>query len=340
MDGPRPEAHLSRSFLPDIAPMSWRAALPRLGIGETSDLPAAALAALLASAGERVAALGAYRELLLTSPDDVDALDALGALLGRLGRDDEELAIRERIAVIAVARMGLALEDRAAALAFELAIGGIGPLPAEMPAGYTAALFDAFAPRFDDCLRNDLRYRAPELLVAGLERALAAMDDAGPGALDICDVGCGTGLLGPLLRPLARRLDGVDRSPRMLDRARALDLYDDLVEADLTATLASRPGAYDVVTAADVLVYIGDLAPALAAAATALRSGGLAAFTVERTDEADYHLTATGRYEHAPAFVRGVAAAAGLTQVSAEEVVLRVEQARPVAGLVWVLRKG
>jgi predicted TPR repeat methyltransferase len=125
----------------------------------------------------------------------------------------------------------------------------------------------------------------------------------------------------------------------MLEKASALGLYDDLVEADLTATLASRPGTYDVVTAADVLVYIGDLAPALEAAATALRFGGLAAFTVERTDEAGYHLTTTGRYEHAPAFVRDVAAAAGLTEVSADEVVLRVEQARPVAGLVWVLRK-
>lgn len=319
--------------------MSWRAALPRIGIRETSELSAAALAALLVSVGERVAALEAYRELLLASPDDVDALGALGSLLGRLGRDEEGLAIRKRIAVIAVARMGLALEDRSAALAFELAIAGIGPVPAEMPAGYTAALFDAYAPRFDDCLRNDLRYRAPELLVAALRRALAAMDDAGPGTLAICDVGCGTGLLGPLLRPLAQRLDGVDCSPRMLEKASALDLYDDLVEADLTVALASRPGAYDVVTAADVLVYIGDLAPALGAAATALRVGGLAAFTVERTHEAGYHLTSTGRYEHAPAFVRDAALAAGLTEVSADEVVLRVEQGQPVAGLVWVLRK-
>jgi predicted TPR repeat methyltransferase len=206
-----------------------------------------------------------------------------------------------------------------------------------MPAGYTAALFDAYASRFDARLRDDLRYRAPEHLVAGLRRALLAGE--GPGALDICDVGCGTGLLGPLLRPLARRLDGVDRSPRMLERAGALHLYDDLVEADLAAILASRPGAYDVVTAADVFVYIGDLAPALVAAATALRCDGLAAFTVEQSDEAGYRLTATGRYEHAPAFVRASAAAAGLTEVSVDEVTLRREQGQPVVGLVWVLRR-
>jgi predicted TPR repeat methyltransferase len=317
--------------------MSWRAALPRVGISETSGLPAADLAAALAGAGERVAALEAYRELLLASPDDMDALGAIGAVLDRLGRDEEGTAIRRRIAVIAVDRMGLAPADRGAALAFELAIDGLGPVPAEMPAGYTSALFDAYASGFDARLRGDLLYRAPELLLTGLTRALGA--GGGPRALDICDVGCGTGLLGPLLRPLARRLDGVDRSPRMLERARALRLYDDLAEGDLTAILASRPGAYDVVTAADVLVYIGDLAPALAAAATALRPGGLAAFTVEQSAGAGYRLTTTGRYEHAPAFVREAAAASGLGEVSADEVILRVEQGRPVAGRVWVLRR-
>jgi predicted TPR repeat methyltransferase len=320
--------------------LTWRAALPRLGISESSLLPLADLARTLTSGGERIAALGAYRELLLASPDDEGALRALGAVLDRLGRDEDSAAVRTRLAVLAVDRLRLAPADRSAALAFELALAGLGPTPAEMPAAYTAALFDAYAPHFDARLRGDLLYRAPELLLAGLLRALGTRRDPGP--LDVCDVGCGTGLLGPLLRPLARRLDGVDRSPLMLARAGALLLYDDLAAADLTATLASRPAAYDVVTAADVFVYIGDLAPALAATALALRCGGLAAFTVELAAEtagAGYHLTATGRYEHAPAFVRAAAAAAGLTEVSADPGILRSEQGQPVLGMVWVLRK-
>ena len=67
--------------------MSWRDALPRLGIFATSDRPAAGLAAALAAGGERVAALEAYRELLLATPDDLSLLNALSLLLGRLGRD-------------------------------------------------------------------------------------------------------------------------------------------------------------------------------------------------------------------------------------------------------------
>jgi predicted TPR repeat methyltransferase len=319
--------------------MSWRAALPRVGLPEASELPALVLAQSLASAGERVAALEAYRELLRITPDDLGALEALAAVLGRLGRDAEGLAIHERIAVIVVARMGLALEDRGAALVFERAVAGLGPAPAEMPGGYTAALFDAYAPAFEARLRGVLRYRAPEQIHAALVTALGARAP-GAGVLDVCDVGCGTGLLGSLLRPLARRLDGIDRSAGMLERAKDLGVYDDLAAADLATALTGRPAAYDVITAADVFVYIGDIAPALVAMAGALRPGGLAAFSVERTEEVGYQLQGSGRYQHAPAFVREAAAAAGMGEVSVGEVVLRVEQAQPVAGQVWVWRTG
>lgn len=312
----------------------WRAVLPRVRVSETSDLPIATLAAHLAASGERVAALDAYREALLASPQDLPALLALAALLGRLGRDDEEIAVRTRIAVIAVAHMNLAPEHRAAAVAFELATAGIGAPPAQMPSAYTAALFDAHAAGFDRTLRDDLAYRAPELLHACAARALG-----GATGLDVCDLGCGTGLLGPLLRPWARRLDGVDRSPRMLDEAGKLGLYDALILGDLTAALAERPGAYDLVTAADVLVYVGDLAPVLQAAASALRPGGLFAFTVEHADGEGLRLTASGRYQHAPPHVRACAAGAELTEVSADAVILRHEQGRPVEGRAWVLRR-
>ncbi len=70
--------------------MSWRDALPRLGIFATSDRPPASLAAALAAGGERVAALEAYRELLRETPDDLALLGALSLLLGRLGRDEED----------------------------------------------------------------------------------------------------------------------------------------------------------------------------------------------------------------------------------------------------------
>jgi predicted TPR repeat methyltransferase len=321
-----------RAAEPSI-PAHWRDALPRLGIFETSDRPAKSLAEALAAGGERVAAMEAYRELLLAAPDDLALLGALSLVLGRLGRDDEDAAIRGRIAVITVDAMGLAVAERAPAIAFELAINGLGPAPSRMPAGYVTGHFDAFAPAFDETLRSVLRYRAPELVFAALSSARGDRT-----SLDVCDVGCGTGLLAPLLRPLARRLDGVDLSARMLDRARELSLYDELIEAELVATLALRADRYDVIAAADVLIYLGDLGPMLAATAGALRVGGLAVFSVEHTDDPDYRL-ADGRYQHSPALVRAAAHAAGLGEVSMTEGALRSEQGRPVAGRVWAFSR-
>lgn len=322
--------------------MSFRDALPRLGLRESSDLPISILAGRLAASGELCAALEAYREILDAAPDDQMSLLALAMLLGRLGRDDEEIATRKRLAVLVVEQMGIHAEGKDAAVRFELATSGIGPTPSEMPSAYTVALFDSYAAHFNKNLRDDLGYHAPEYLHHALSLAMGPQKD---GSIDIFDIGCGTGLLGPLLRTSARRLDGVDCSPRMLDQAAAAGFYDDLAEADLTDALTQRPGRYDVVTAADVFVYIGDLAPAFAALSLALRRNGWFAFTVEEADasmcEGDegYALGSSGRYVHTPAFVRAAAAAAGLLEVSVNAVTLRREQSRAVKGLVWVWRR-
>ena len=100
-------------------------------------------------------------------------------------------------------------------------------------------------------------------------------------SLDVLDAGCGTGLCGPLVAPYARRLVGVDLSEGMLARARARNVYDELVRRELTAYLHDCTGAFDVIVSADTLVYFGPLEEVLAAAGNALRAGGVLIFTVE-----------------------------------------------------------
>jgi predicted TPR repeat methyltransferase len=314
---------------------TWRRALPRIGLSETSELPLRHVAALLASAGERVAAVELYREIVDTAPDDVDALERLAAVLARLGRYDDELAVRRRLADILVDRLGIGPEDREAVIAFELASHGFAEVPPAPPAAFVAACFDVYASKFDHQLRTALRYLGPEQVMAQLTRALGA----GDATLDICDAGCGTGLLGPHLRPHARHLDGIDVSPGMLEKAHARGVYDALVAADLVEALRERPGAYDVITAADVFVYLGDLGTAFTAIAGALRPGGLFVFTVERAEGEGYVLNLAARYAHSAAYVRGAASAAGLVEIAVEDEVLRRERATPVYSLTCTFRK-
>lgn len=319
------------SFAP--AP-SWRRALPRLGLDEGSPLPVATLAARLAAAGERGAAADAYRELLAETPDDLDALERLAAIVKRLGRTEEEIALHRRIAAVTCAQLGVPAEERDAVIAFELAAIGVQEAPGTAPGSYVAASFDAMAGYFDRRLRDSLRYRGPEQIIERLARA----HGSGAGALHVCDAGCGTGLLGPLLRPYARALTGVDLSAKMLDKARERGVYDALVTADLVAHLAARPASYDVITAADVFVYIGDVAPVFAAAARALRPRGLFLFTAELDEGDGYTLTLVGRYAHSMAYLRAAAGAAGLEVISIEEEAsLRTERCKPVRAVIGVL---
>ena len=134
-------------------------------------------------------------------------------------------------------------------------------------------------------------------------------------SLDVLDAGCGTGLCGPLVAPYARRLVGVDLSEAMLARARARNVYDELVKRELTAYLRDSPGSFDVIVSADTLVYFGPLEEVAAAAANALRPGGVLVFTVEElsgaASDAGYSLSPNGRYRHSPALRRARAGGCG-----------------------------
>jgi predicted TPR repeat methyltransferase len=168
----------------------------------------------------------------------------------------------------------------------------------------------------------------------------AALADAGAppsAALDVLDAGCGTGLCGPLLKPYARRLVGVDLSSRMLSLAEQKAVYDEVRQAELTAYLASHPASFDVVVSADTLVYFGALEEVAAAAAAALRPGGLLIFTVEAaTGEgppAGHELRYHGRYVHARRYLEATLGRAGFrTDIAQAE--LRMEAGLPVAGFV------
>jgi predicted TPR repeat methyltransferase len=205
-------------------------------------------------------------------------------------------------------------------------------VPARASDGFVEKTFDSFARSFDSKLAK-LQYRAPAL-VAG---ALALTGVSPSKALDVLDAGCGTGLCGPLVQPYARRLVGVDLSAKMLDQARARNVYDELVKGELTAFLRGARAAYDIIVSADTLCYFGPLDEVAAAVADALRPGGRFVFTVEELvggeSDAGYLLSLHGRYAHARQYVERVLAEANLrSEIEVAE--LRLEAGDPVAGLV------
>lgn len=203
-------------------------------------------------------------------------------------------------------------------------------------AEYVCALFDGYAPQFNVSLAK-LKYCGPQLVLDALQQ----VSTAPAVGWDILDVGCGTGLVGSCLKPLARRLVGVDLSARMLDIARNRELYDELIESDMIDYLRRHSQRFDVLTAADVLTYVGDLGEFFHCATQALQPRGLVVVVVEALNgEGTFRLNFTGRFSHNPQYLRRVMENAGLQVTHLSEAAMRCEGNRPVPTLVAVGTKG
>lgn len=209
-------------------------------------------------------------------------------------------------------------------------------IPERASDDYVRHTFDSFAGSFDQALAR-LEYRAPQLVANAVGTVALGQD-----GLAILDAGCGTGLCGPLLRPYAGRLVGVDLSPKMLAKAAGRQVYEELAEAELVDYMERNPAVFDLIVSADTLVYFGELRPFANAAHQALRIGGHLVFTLEKElSEAGYKLNPHGRYSHSPAYVEAVLSAAGLGICTLDEAALRNEAGKPVLGMViTAMRRG
>jgi predicted TPR repeat methyltransferase len=201
------------------------------------------------------------------------------------------------------------------------------------PQGFVVEHFDSIAETFDEHLVKDLGYDIPGKIAA----AVRAVTPAGR-LYDTLDAGCGTGLCGPLLRPLSRALMGVDLSPRMIDQAARRGMYDQLAVGELAMFLQRFSARFDLVVAADVLIYFGDLAPIFAAAAAAMRPGGLFAASTESGPETGYRLRPSGRFAHAPSYVRGLAAEC-FTEEYYADTTIRMEANQRLPGNIFLFRR-
>ena len=315
------------------------------------------LGVVLRAKGTLVEAEAAYRAAIRIDPEHSDAYNNLGVLLHSLKRSHEAAVCFSKVItlrpkdpearrLLALAYCTIGEVDKAVEI-FEgwlkeepdnpiarhmLAACSGRDVPSRASDAFIERTFDSFAASFDSKLAK-LAYRAPALVAA----MLADSDVEASKDRDVLDAGCGTGLCGPLIVPYARRLVGVDLSDNMIARARARNVYDELIKHELTAYLRDSTGMFDVIVSADTLVYFGPLEEVIAASANALRPGGRLIFSVEELNgaghETGYSISPTGRYRHMREYIERVLANANLRShiVPAE---LRLEAGDPVPGLV------
>lgn len=276
-------------------------------------------------------AMHAYRRALALDPDCENARHYLAVILEALGRPEEALEVW---------RDWLVHSPNHPVPRHMLAAASGAQAPERAGDDFVRVVFNGFAERFERHLEG-LEYRAPQYVAA----AVAAEYPSPQPTLSVLDAGCGTGWCGPMLRPFAAQLAGVDLSPGMLEKARVGRGYDTLVEAELTDFMNRHPMAYDLIVSADTLCYFGNLTPVFHAAHQALRPGGCLIFTLESWEEsgaaaAGYKLHSRGRYCHRKDYVETRLVQAGLRVRAIAQATLRLEGGLSVVGWVVTARKG
>jgi predicted TPR repeat methyltransferase len=279
---------------------------------------------LLARAARTAEAQALLAPLLEAEPADAAAWSLHGRLLRDEGRDEAAAAAFQR-AIYAGA-------DGVTNRWFLAALRGDADAPEVAPAGYVQALFDDYAEDFEPHLLSTLRYRG-HLAVA--EAAAAQRPHAR--WRSVLDLGCGTGLVGAVLRAQADAIAGVDLSQTMVERARRRGVYDQVEQADVVAHLQATPARPDLVVAADVFIYIGALEAVFAGVRRVLEPGGCFVFSVEEGQGDGFTLRPSLRYAHGEGYLRRLAAAHGFAVHSLARLPLREEQRVPVAGMVLAL---
>lgn len=199
---------------------------------------------------------------------------------------------------------------------------------------YLQAVFDEFADDFENVL-DGLSYKVPQLISEELSKVYGVAKKT---KLQILDAGCGTGLCGLTLKQYAGfwGLHGVDISSKMLEHAAEKKVYDKLINQDLEKYLSSIKNKYDLIVAADVFTYFGDLSKIISGCATALHKKGRIIFSVTKNDidESNYILHPSGRFIHTKSYIEKELSENGFSIAEIKENVLRLEGEKEVIGFL------
>lgn len=316
------------------------------------------LGVVLYRTGRSEEAAAAFRRVRALDPGNLDAAQNLAAALVDLGRHGEARPVFEEIlardpgaelawaglanihaargetaAMIAALDRALAINPANAATR-HLLRAARGETPDRPDAAYVEGFFDDYAGRFETHLVDRLAYDAPRRLVD-------LVAEVRPSARRVLDLGCGTGLVGAELQARFRPelLVGVDLSGRMVAAASSRGIYSAVTKAEIADFLRRTEQHFDLMTAADVFIYVGALDEVFAAAASRLELAGVLAFTVEPLAGDGFSLRTSGRYAHGRDYILGLGARHGLACVAERAASLRRGAGGEEAGLYLALQR-
>lgn len=231
-------------------------------------------------------------------------------------------------------------EDHGGA-AVRIASMGRGETPPKASDAYVETLFDQQAEAFENILVDQLGYAVPIVVRQRLQTL-----ELGP-FKRMLDLGCGTGLTGEALRDMVTDITGMDLSENMVEIAHEKDIYETLYVAEVEDFLEDNDDeAFDLITATDVLPYLGALEPIFFGAAENMVEGGLFVFSSETLPSETmagrpYMVGPHQRFAHSETYIRERLAATGFDIVEVTDINVRMQDGHPTPGhLVIAKYKG
>ncbi len=307
---------------------------------------------------EHGAAIEYYKKLLALTPDHIDALFNLAGCYRDLLDDETAIKFYEKIltlkedfapainnAAYCCQRAGKnhkALSyyrqivklrpDNEAAQHMIAALEGT--TVNTTPEAYVRETFDDYAAHYETSLVDQLDYSVPEKLRAAIQ---SHPELASHFTLAI-DLGCGTGLSGAAFGDCVAEFHGIDLSEKMLEIAATKNIYKKLVQTGIREYFSGTQHHYDLIIAADVFGYIGELEETFTEIRQKTLSEAVFCFSTERSDRAQFTLGATGRFAHHPNYIDQLARATGWAVLAKTATKLRKEKGEWIKGDLWILR--
>ncbi len=265
-----------------------------------------------------------FKTIITIEENHFAALNNLAAIHIRLG---------ERLDAIKFLEHAVMANPKDEASQFMLnALTGRESLP-RASTTYVANLFNNYALYYDQHLQKTLQYTLPYKIAQLLHQLLPKQ------VQDAIDLGCGTGLSGNVIREWCQHLTGVDLSSKMLAEARNKAIYDVLIESELISFLQQDTKQYDLIIAADVLPYLGDLRPLWMAISSRLNAHGLFVFTHEISEHKSWQLDESCRFKHHPDYIQTLCNELEFHIIHQEKIPARQQNGQPLFVMLDVLRK-
>jgi len=313
-------------------------------------------ALILNTEGRFSEAIASYEEALSYSGDNAYILNNLGNAYEAVGKIDKAIIFYQKATTIepkyadAHYNLGITLEklnrDVEAKKHLRLALAAKsdfedakhmlsaleGITTPSAPLAYVKNLFDGYANNFENSLLKKLEYNIPEKLS---KLILAKTQKRSYGA--VLDLGCGTGLLGDLIKDRCKYLEGVDISSMMLTKAREKQAYDSLKCENITNYLATANLHFDNIVATDVFIYLGEVSKIFKNIKNRSKSSGHFSFSTEHSDKEKYYLEKSGRYSHSRDYIERLCIIHGFEIKHFQVQNLRKEKSGYIKGGLYIL---